>query len=231
MTEMKLYTAVGRFINKKNNNGQAYPAIILGGKEYLVDPQEFMIWINANWRICRWEDIGKFYAASASEAGYYNERSWQSCTQRLLVRGLLICGCGETRYDALYDLLSSMYLIPARGRISLRLYVVIKLALQGRASFGAARRLFRTFQHTPEEKKILQLSRQAMISTAEMICCLEKGISNIRNDCVLLDIVYADNCTTSDNICHEAKYIPCCQQTLETIANLYLNQQLIFDRA
>ena len=190
-----------------------------------------MIWINSNWRICKWEEIGRFYAASAAESGYHNDRSWQDCTNRLLVRGLLVCGCGETKYDALYDLLSAMYLIPARGRITLRLYVVIKLALQGRASFGAAKRLFRTFTHTESEKKILRLAKQAMISTAEVICCLEKGIKNIRNEYGLMDAVYADSETTSDNIGQTVKGYRCCQETLEAIANLYVSQQLIFDRA
>ena len=41
-------------------------------------------------------------------------RSWKDCVERLLTRGLLICGKGETEYDALYDLLSSMYIIPTR---------------------------------------------------------------------------------------------------------------------
>ena len=230
MSEMKLYTAAGRFVHKRDNSGQSYPIIIQGNREFLVDPQEFMIWINANWRICRWEEIGKYYAVSAAEAGYHNDRSWQDCAQRLIVRGLLVCGCGETKYDALYDLLSAMYLIPAKGRVTLRLFVVIKLALQGKASFGAARRLFRTFKHTRGEKQILRLAKQAMISTAEMICCLEKGIRNIRNEYGLMDALYADSHTTSDNIGQSAKEYSCCQQTLETIANLYVSQQLIFDR-
>ena len=231
MSEMKLYTAAGRFVHKRDSNGQTYPIIILGNREYLVDPQEFMIWITSNWRICKWEEIGRFYAASAAESGYHNDRSWQDCTNRLLVRGLLVCGCGETKYDALYDLLSAMYLIPARGRITLRLYVVIKLALQGRASFGAAKRLLRTFTHTESEKKILRLAKLAMISTAEVICCLEKGIKNIRNEYGLMDAVYADSETTSDNIGQTVKGYRCCQETLEAIANLYVSQQLIFDRA
>lgn len=231
MSEMKLYTAAGRFVHKRDSEGQTYPVIILGNREYLVDPQEFMIWINSNWRICRWEEIGKFYAASAAEAGYHNARSWQDCTNRLLVRGLLVCGSGETKYDALYDLLSSMYLIPARGRIVLRLYVVIKLALQGRASLGGAKRLFSTFSHTESEKQILKLAKQAMISTAEVICCMEKGIKNIRNEYGLMDAVYTDSETTSDNICQTVKGYRCCQDALEAIANLYVSQQLIFDRA
>ena len=59
MSEMKLYTAAGRFVHKRDSNGQTYPIIILGSRDYLVDPQEFMIWINANWRISKWEEIGK----------------------------------------------------------------------------------------------------------------------------------------------------------------------------
>jgi len=231
MSELKLFTAAGRFVHKRDSEGQAYPVIILGSREYLVDPQEFMIWINSNWRICRWEEIGKYYAASAAEAGYHNDRSWQDCTNRLLVRGLLVYGTGETKYDALYDLLSSMYIIPARGRIILRLYVVTKLALQRRASFGTAKRLFRTFSHTQSEKQILKLAKQALISTAEVICCMEKGIKNIRNEYGLIDAVYTDSETNSDNISQTVKSYRCCQDALEAIANLYVSQQLIFDRA
>lgn len=231
MSEMKLYAAAGRFVHKRDSNGQTYPIIILGSREYLVDPQEFMIWINANWRICRWEEIGKYYASSATEAGYHNDRSWQDCTRRLLVRGLLVCGCGETKYDALYDLLSSMYIIPARGRITLRLYVVIKLVLQGKASLRAAKRLFHTYTRTEGEKLILRLAKQVLISTAEVIFCLEKGIKNIRNEYGLMDAVYADSETTSDNIGQTAKGFHCCQDVLEAVGNLYISQQLIFDRA
>ena len=231
MTDMKLYTAVGRFLHKQDSTGQYCPIIILGNREYLVDPQEFMIWINANWRICRWEEIGKYYASSAAESNYHNDRSWQDCAKRLLVRGLLVCGCGETKFDALYDLLSSMYIIPARGRITLRLYVIIKLALQGRSSYRTAKRLLRTFNHTQNEKQILRLAKQSLISTAELICCLEKGIKNVRNECTLMDSIYSDSTTTSDNISQTAKSAPCCQETVASIANLYMSQQLIFDRA
>ena len=220
MSEMKLYTAVGRLVQKRDCHGKTYPTIIVGSREYLVDPQEFMIWINANWRVIRWEEIGRYYAVSAAETDYRNERSWQDCANRLLVRGLLASGCGETKFDALHDLLSSMYIIPARGRIALRLYVVIKLALQGKASFNLS----------PNEKRILHLAKEAMLSTAEVIYCQEKGIHSIRNENVLMDTIYADSTISSDNIGQTVKGFPCCQEILAAIANLYLSQQLIFDR-
>ncbi len=230
MSEMKLYTAVGRLVQKQDCHGKTYPTIIVGSREYLVDPQEFMIWINANWRVIRWEEIGKHYAISAAETDYRNGRSWQDCANRLLVRGLLASGCGETKFDALYDLLSSMYIIPARGRIALRLYVVIKLALQGKASARVVKKLFRSFNISPNEKRILHLAKEAMLSTAEVIYCQEKGIHSIRNENVLMDTIYADSTISSDNIGQTVKGFPCCQEILEAIANLYLSQQLIFDR-
>ena len=42
-------------------------------------------------------------------------RPWDACVNRLLTRGLLVSGCGETEYDALYDLLSSLGIIPTSG--------------------------------------------------------------------------------------------------------------------
>lgn len=231
MSEMKLYTAAGRFVHKKDSNGQTYPIIILGSREYLVDPQEFMIWINANWRISKWEEIGKYYAISAAEAGYHNDRSWQDCTKRLLVRGLLVCGCGETKFDALYDLLSCMYILPARGRVTLRIYAVLKMILVNGVPFRKAIQLLRGFKHTTQEKKILRLTNQALLSTAEVISCMEKGVNFVRNEHSLLDNLYSDPNTTSDNIAQTAKAYSCCQDVLETLSNLYLSQQVIFDRA
>ena len=230
MSEMKLYTAVGRFVRQRDRDGQVYPVILLGRKEYLVDPQEFLIWINLNWRICGWEEIGKYYAAGAAEISYVNDRTWEACANRLLVRGLIVSGCGETKYDALYDLLSSMYIIPAMGRVPLRIFAVMKLVIINKVSFSAARRLLRRFKHTPREKQILRLANQALISTAEVICCLEKGVRTIGNEYGLMDAIYTDSETTSDNIGMTVKGYACCQETVESIANLYLSQQLIFDR-
>ena len=100
-----LYTAVGRFERRTNGCNRSCPIILLGGQEYMADMQEMVIWSMLNWRILRWDDIAQEYEKLSAASGYCTERSWEDCTNRLLTRGLLVSGSGETEYDALYDLL------------------------------------------------------------------------------------------------------------------------------
>ena len=54
------------------------------------------------------------------------------------MRGLLLCGKGDTEYDALYDLLASLYVIPAEGAPLLRAASFLKLSGFGHAGFPGA---------------------------------------------------------------------------------------------
>ena len=91
-----LYTAVGRFERRTNGCNRSCPIILLGGQEYMVDMQEMVIWSMLNWRILRWDDIAQEYEKLSTASGYCTERSWEDCTNRLLTRGLLVSGSGET---------------------------------------------------------------------------------------------------------------------------------------
>ena len=105
-----LYTANGRYIRCCTEEGTR-PVIIVCDKEYEVDVQEFMLWSILNWRILREEEIGSYYEKMANNTNVTIHRSWQDCVQRLLVRGLIVAGTGDTEYDALYDLLVGCRLI------------------------------------------------------------------------------------------------------------------------
>lgn len=99
-----LYTAVGRFERRTNGCNRSCPIILLGGQEYMADMQEMVIWSMLNWRILRWDDIAQEYEKLATASGYCTERSWEDCTNRLLTRGLLVSGSGETEYGQLVTL-------------------------------------------------------------------------------------------------------------------------------
>lgn len=90
-----LYTANGRYIRCCTEEGTR-PVIIVCEKEYEVDVQEFMLWSILNWRILREEEIGSYYEKMASNSNVIIHRSWQDCVQRLLVRGLIVAGTGDT---------------------------------------------------------------------------------------------------------------------------------------
>lgn len=200
MNKKAYYTAIGRFGRKTNSNGQHCPVILLGGKEYMADIQEMAIWACLNWRITRKEEIGSLYEKSISQSGFTSNRSWEECVERLLMRGLLARGTGETDYDALYDLLAPLYIIPAEGSLPLRALAFLKLALFGHIPSSAAKRLFRRDRRTETEKQAMALARQALLSTAEIIKCTEKGVSCLPDEESILDCLYDDQDTTSDNI-------------------------------
>lgn len=134
----KLYTAVGRLEREANGCGHSCPVIVLGGERYMVDMQEMVVWTALNWRISKWDDISCQCDRLASSLGGCVARPWDACVNRLLIRGLLVSGCGETEFDALYDLLSSLGVIPTNGSAFVRGVSAAKLVLSRRITMKQA---------------------------------------------------------------------------------------------
>ena len=136
MEQKTLYTAIGRLERETNGCGRSCPVIRLGCQPYMVDMQELVVWTALNWRISKWEDISFQCDKLASSMGGAVSRPWDACVNRLLTRGLLVSGCGKTEYDALYDLLSSLGIIPTSGSALVRGVSFMKLVFSqiGRAS-------------------------------------------------------------------------------------------------
>ena len=59
---------------------------------------------------------------------------------------------------------------------------------------------------------------------------LHKNISRLPNECALLDSLYGDETTTSDNIASMVKISQSSKPVTLAVANLYLRQQIIFER-
>ena len=64
----------------------------------------------------------------------------------------------------------------------------------------------------------------------EIIGCVERGISEINTMDELLQILYTDRYTTSENIAEISKYSCKCRDVISSISNLYLRKQIIFER-
>lgn len=230
MRSVTLYTAVGRFERKTDAYGRSCPVIKLGHSEYMVDLQEMVIWTCLNWRIVKKEEIYGLYEKACQGNVFLTERSLDSCISRLLIRGLLVSGTGETDYDALYDLLSTMYIIPANGSFLLRLFSFCKLTLVNHVPFSATKKLFMKDKRTAREEQVMQLARQALLSTAEIIKCMEKDIRHLPDEESILNNLYDDPDTTSDNIGFTVKSASSSKAVTLAVANLYLRQQIIFER-
>lgn len=229
MNKRTFYTAVGNFRKKSDGFGHTYPVVIVNRKEYMMDIQEMTVWTVLCWRLLDYHQLENKYEALSQNAPIPT-RTLESCVERLKTRGLIVSGSGETDLDALYDLLSGLYVIPLSESIPLRLATFLKLVFFKGVSWNKANQLFARDQPNEREAQVIALSRQALLSTAELIKCVEVGVTDISSDSKLMDALYAEPDTTCDNIRYSMQNAVSRESVTLAIANLYLRKQIIFER-
>lgn len=131
------YTAVGHFCRKTDANGRSYPVILVNQEEHMVDMQEMAVWSVLNWRFLRLEQIELKYSQLAGDLPPAR-RTLETCLNRLEMRGLIARGVGGTDFEALYDLLGELYVVPLSESLPLRLATFAKLQkdADGQIVFG-----------------------------------------------------------------------------------------------
>jgi hypothetical protein len=226
---ISLYTAVGRFERRTEADGQ-YPVVIVNGREHMMDIPEMMIWTCCNWRILERPRLDELYGQMARGAGLETPAGLESYTKRLLRRGLIVSGAGDTPADALYDLLNSLYIVPVTSGIFVKIAAFLKFIFIKRMPFGKAKAVFRNEELSDSEKRVVGLARQAQLSTAELIKCVETGVRDLSSDDKVMSALYDDDVTTCDNIGCYAKLSGSRVPVLEAVANLYLRKLIILER-
>ena len=229
MMNNNLYTAVGKFHIKGSVGGMRCPLVTLGGREFILDMQEMTLWTILNWRILTEEEIYLLYEKKVQETGFLSSRSAEECVRRLVQRGLIAKGIGDTGADALYDLLSELYVIPISENLFLRVISFIRLTFFSRIPYSVTKRIFSKDKRSDSEKKVM--ANQAVLSTAEIIKCIDQNVLTFATDEDLLDVLYHDDYTTSDNIAYSVRFLPQCRPVITSVANLYLRKQIIFERS
>jgi hypothetical protein len=230
MREKTFYTSVGRLTQEKNLQGIGCPTVLLRNREYQLDMQELIVWTCLSWRIVRKPEIAAHYADLIARAPFESRRTLDACIDRLLVRGLLVRGSGETEYDALYDLLSAMYIMPVGTNKLFQLFTALKLVWKAHIPLSSVRHILRSDRRTQNEKQVMALANQDLLSTAEIIRCVEMGVDKLPNKESIIESIYSDRDTTSDNIAALVKTSPCTKDVTVAVANLYLRKQILFDR-
>lgn len=180
------YTAVGHFRRKTNALGQSYPVIIINQQEYCVDIQEMALWTALNWRLLDFSQIEAEYNKLDQDCTIPARRTLEDCLGRLCTRGLVASGTGETGFEALYDLLGGLYVTPLSESLPLRLAAFLKLTVFKGFPISKARELFRRDRPNEQEAQVMALSRQALLSTAELVKCAELGVRDVSTDPWLL---------------------------------------------
>jgi len=228
MKKSTYYATVGHFRRRTDENGRSYPVILVNREEYIVDVQEMAVWSILNWRFLRFEQIEEKYSQMAGDLPPAH-RMLGTCLNRLEMRGLVARGVGDADFEALYDLLGDLYVVPISESLSLRLLTFAKLLLDG-VPLSRARQLFQKDRPNEREARVMALSRQALLSTAELVKCAEVGATDISTEQKLMDALIDNDYTSSDSIAFEMLQAEQRVPITTAVANLYLRKQIIFER-
>lgn len=230
MSSHTYYTALGHFQRRSGGLGRSYPVIIINQTEYCVDIQEMALWTALNWRLLDFPQVEAEYHKLDQDCAIPARRTLEDCLGRLCTRGLVASGTGDTDFEALYDLLGGLYVVPLPESLPLRLAVFLKLTFLKGVSLSKTRELFRKDRPSAQEARVMALSRQALLSTAELIKCAEVDAKDVSTDEKLMDALYNDDVTTSDNIADMMLAAKNRERVTAAVANLYLRKQIIFQR-
>lgn len=191
-----------------------------------IDPSE----CRGNLSRSAFEDIYALYLKLTRELSFTSRRTLDDCIDRLVTRGLVAEGRGSSEYEALYDLLSCLYIAPISANPFLRLGTFLKLWIWDGAPFSKAIHLFSRPKCSVEERQIVRLANQALLSSAELIKCAERGVRTLHSDAQLMDCLYDDELTTSENLPILMAASRQARPVSAAIANLYLHKQIVFER-
>ena len=229
MRNRTLYTAVGHFKKVVTKDG-AYPVVLVNQEEYRMDPQEMTVWTILNWRILDAQGLEEYYEPMFQTLRLEERRTLENCLGRLVTRGLVAAGHGETDFEALYDLLNSLYVVPISESLPLRTVTFLKMLLLDGVPFARAKQIFRKARLSEGEARVMSLARQALLSTAELIRCVDLGVTDVSSDDKLMDALYSDADATSDNMGDLMRSSQSRGPVMLSVANLCLHKQIIFER-
>lgn len=227
--EHTYYTALGHFQRRNDGPGKNRPIVVVNRQEYDMDLQEMTLWTCLNWRLLDIRQAEQHYNKLARDLPA-PRRSFEDCLNRLLVRGLAASGTGCRGFDALYDLLSGLYIVPISESLPLRLAAFFKMTMLDGVPIAKARRLFLRDRRSDEERRVMALSRQALLSTGELIKCIENQVYDLSTDQKVLEALYSDEHTTCDNIGAAMCGTRSQEAVTIAVANLYLRKQVILER-
>ena len=226
----KLYTAVGQLHFRGNLGSNRCPILVVNGNETTPNMSEMILWSTLYWQILTEDELEERYAAKKREVNFEDGRSAASVMFWMMRRGLIEEGVGESEKDALYDLLSRLYITPIEVNPFLDVVSFARMVFSDGMPMKEAAQVFHRDRKTDGEKKIMKLLHKVKLTTAEMVRCFDRNVMDLQNEDEVVEKLYQDDYTTSENIVDEMRSSPVCRSVLTDISNLYLRKQIVFDR-
>lgn len=226
---MTFYSAVGsyKFITEK---GRKMPYILRMGRLEPVSIPEFFVWSQLLWEVETYDELRHNYLLFANKLGVQLPGLDQSLTM-LVRRKLVAKGIGYTGEDALYDMLSSAFVLPTHSVGGNRTMSAIRLLFARKITLREASRVLKPTCQTKAERQVMRLVRQTPLSVSELIRCIDYGVRNVRTPDKVIQAIYPDENDTQERVAVLSRQSDNRTRILEAVANLYLSHKVMLDLA
>ncbi len=227
---LTFYSAVGSY-QIRNDDGVKMPYIQKLGKLYPVSIPEFVIWSSLLWEVMNYDELAKVYNEQMKSAGMKAPKL-DDMLNLLQRRRLILCGNGYTGIDALYNMLADAFVIPYHIPKCRKILSILKFWTKHLVSLPDAFDRMRTDSIMDgSESRVISLVEQTPLSTAELIRCFERGISDVSTPEKVIAGIYPEDEATQARIAAEQYGSTQKQLVLQAVANLYLSRQIILEVA
>ena len=220
-----LYTSVGRYELRKNENGEKQPIVTVDQKEMALSREELLLWSCLMWEILTKEEAKTYFLKKAVRMDVSQER-FDAVLQRLEVRQLVVSAQAEKGDIALYRLLANLYVIPLESSFMVKVQAFFRFIFFEKMPLRVAKNVFQKEHYTEMERRVLHLARKSRLSCAEILACIanEEIDTSVGNPSGLQKEDARDNLGFFLCLCDGHR------KALEASSTLYLNKDIIFDK-
>lgn len=220
-----LYTSVGRYELRKNENGEKQLIVTVDQKEMALSREELLLWSCLMWGILTKEEAKTYFLKKAVRMDVSQER-FDAVLQRLEVRQLVVSAQAEKGDIALYRLLAKLYVIPLESSFMVKMQAFFRFIFFEKLPLTVAKNVFQKENYTEMERRVLHLARKARLSCAEILAC----IANDEIDTSIGNQSEFQKEKARDNLGFFLWFCDGHRKALEAISTLYLNKDIIFDK-
>lgn len=223
------YAALGRYELQDTKEG-SHPVIILNRRECCLSIQEMIIWSSLMWSIYTFDELKSIFYQKEREAHVLGDADFEDYLLRLERRGLISSGKGYTAIEALYALVSKLYIVPLKESLWIKICAFLHLTFKRRVPFAVTKKIFAAPRLNPEEKSLLALARQAALTAEDLVRCVDSNAVDISTEPKLTDALYPDGIyAAGSRNCFTGIASPNRIPVTQAVVNLYLRKQVLFE--
>lgn len=227
---MTFYAAAGSY-HIREEDGKKMPYIMHLGKLQPVSVPEFYVWSMLLWEVMTYDELRRKFIDRLDRTELSLD-TMENALNMLVKRKLILTGIGYTGLDAIYNMLSDVFIHPVRGLYGTRrLSNIAKLLKSKKITVCDAIYLLQPDRVSDGERRIMKLIRQTPLNVGELVRCFENGVKDVSTADKVIAAIYTDESDTQARINNASSQSDYRREVLEATANLYLTRQVILEHA